>query len=141
MTMSNEKKPFETLAALQELHAELGDTIARVTESIGSYLGPVSGAPEPHPRQPIVWVDDIIRFKENPIVRHLLNTHPDVDLNKIAVLPNVTRDDHSQFNQLIGYSVSGYGDLSCANRQHLGEADQIAEAMAKERETAGKRPK
>lgn len=128
--MSKEKKPFQVLAALRELQFSLQEQIEELDAEL---QGSASDATKSHPRQPIVWVDDIIRFKENPIVRYLLDSHPTVDLNDIARLPNITTDDRSQFNQLIGYSVSAYSGLSCANEQHVGEANDITDAMVKER--------
>lgn len=53
----------------------------------------------------------VMRFKENAIVRHLLDTHPACDLNRIACA-EFTNDDRQQFAQLIGYSLSGYSELS-----------------------------
>lgn len=65
----------------------------------------------PHPMQPVVRMDDgVHRFKPNAIVQHLLDKGT-VDLNAIARLP-FSREDRTQFAQLIGYSVSGAGDLS-----------------------------
>ena len=68
-----------------------------------------------NPKQPIV-VDDhgVKRYKKNGVVRLLLD-FGNHDLNKIAYLYQeglFTRDDVVQFYQLIGYSVSGIGDLS-----------------------------
>lgn len=64
-----------------------------------------------HPMQPLV-VDSHgrPRFKENKIVRYLLD-HGGIDLNKIAEL-EFPVEDRQQFAQLIGYSLSGYGELS-----------------------------
>ena len=53
------------------------------------------------------------RFLENPIVRYLLDNGP-YDLNALRCLPGVSNEMHAQFAQLIGYSVSGYGDLNVA---------------------------
>jgi hypothetical protein len=50
------------------------------------------------------------RFQANPIVRYLLDSG-DVDMNKLATMP-FSDEDHAHFAQLIGYSVSGWGDLS-----------------------------
>lgn len=75
-----------------------------------------------HPMQPVVMdKSGVARFKSNPIVRHLLD-HGGIDLNKIAML-GFDREDHSQFAQLIGYSVSGFGDLGYCDRAVLAEAD------------------
>lgn len=52
------------------------------------------------------------RFVANPIVRFLLDAGP-FDLNQLAVM-NFSEADHRQLAQLIGYSTSGYGDLSYA---------------------------
>lgn len=80
------------------------------------------------PMQPIVHADDgVIRFRANAIVRYLLD-HGGIDLNQIARLPNIPREDAAQFAQLIGYSVSGYGELPYA--LGVDEADRIADALA-----------
>lgn len=64
-----------------------------------------------HPVQPLVRDDrGITRFKENKIVRYLLDNGP-FTMNDIALL-GAPREDHVQFAQLIGYSLSGFGDLS-----------------------------
>ncbi|CAN7373954.1 hypothetical protein LJR231_002240 [Phyllobacterium sp. LjRoot231] len=86
-----------------------------------------------HPMQPIVWVGDVIRFKENKIVRHLVD-NGSIDLNAIAVM-DFPREDHEQLAQLIGYSVSGFGDLSYASRKAVKEADTIAAEMSEKRKS------
>jgi len=64
-----------------------------------------------HPAQPIKTdTHGVRRFKENKIVRYLLDAGP-FDMNHLAILP-FSKDDHAQFAQLIGYSVCGFGDLS-----------------------------
>ena len=63
-----------------------------------------------HPNQPVENVAGVLRFKPNHMVRHLLDTHPQVDLNTLACL-NFSDEDRQQLAQLIGYSVSGWGDL------------------------------
>lgn len=68
-------------------------------------------AAKPHPIQPTV-IDGhgVLRFKANAIVLFLLAELPG-GLNTIAHR-NFSREDREQFAQLIGYSVSGAGDLS-----------------------------
>lgn len=65
------------------------------------------------PMQPIV-VDkhSVPRFQENAIVSYLLDwaSSRGCSLNDLALLP-FSDADREQFAQLIGYSVSGYGDL------------------------------
>jgi hypothetical protein len=63
-----------------------------------------------HPTQPLVRKDGVVRFKENAIVRYLLDAGK-ISMNDLAVMP-FDRDDRNQFAQLIGYSLCGYGDLS-----------------------------
>lgn len=74
----------------------------------------VSRTPK-HPIQPIVLDEHkTARFKANKIVRYLLDLCTDkklTDLNQLHCLP-FEQDDWVQFTQLIGYSVSGAGDLS-----------------------------
>jgi hypothetical protein len=52
----------------------------------------------------------VLRFKANAIVRHLLDTHPSCDMNKLACM-DFTDDDRRQFLQLIGFSLSGYSEF------------------------------
>ena len=64
-----------------------------------------------HPIQPLVKDGHgVLRFKANAIVRHLLDTHPTVDMNTLA-RGDFTDEDRQQFAQLIGYSLSGYSEL------------------------------
>lgn len=92
-----------------------------------------------HPRQPVVMVDGVARFKKNNIVRYLLDSATEgrkVDLNDIALMlgcgkNGFTKDDYTQLMQLIGYSVSGAGDLEDFDRRVLYRADQAVEKMRK----------
>ena len=68
-----------------------------------------------HPIQPLRFDEHgTLRFKPNAIVQHLLDKGPFTldDLNF-----DFTTDDRIQFAQLIGYSLSGYGDLSYVDDQ------------------------
>lgn len=82
-----------------------------------------------HPMQPLVWDGKIIRFKANKIVAHLID-HGGIDMNAIALL-NFSREDQEQFAQLIGYSVSGFGDLSYARKTTVAKADALADKMTR----------
>lgn len=86
-----------------------------------------------HPMQPVIMAKDkVIRFKANPIIRWMLdqgNTGCGFDLNVIAVVSSELgwkKEDHMQLAQLLGYSVSGYSDLSYASRKSVDEADKKA---------------
>lgn len=68
-----------------------------------------------HPLQPLVRdTNGIVRFKENEIVRALLDSQGrnsgGLDMNQLAMM-NFSREDREQFAQLIGYSLSGFGEL------------------------------
>jgi len=78
-----------------------------------------------HPMQKIVVTESgVIRFTENKIVSHLLNSYPG-GLNALAAKFRDNVDDYEQLMMLIGYSVSGFGDLDL-NRRTIAAADRIA---------------
>lgn len=71
-----------------------------------------------HPVQPTV-VDEhgTLRFLANGLVQYLLDKGG-VDMNQLSLLQHkVPRRDYVQFAQLIGYSVSGFGELSYVNNE------------------------
>ncbi len=53
-------------------------------------------------------------------------------MNDLAVL-KFSDEDRNQFAQLIGYSVSGYADLSYANEKHIEQADLEVDRLIKQR--------
>lgn len=63
-----------------------------------------------HPIQPLVTVAGVTRFKENKLVRFLLDNGPN-NMNTLALVP-FDIEDRVQFAQLIGYSLDGFGELS-----------------------------
>ena len=80
------------------------------------------------PDQPIeVAEDGMIRFRANPIVRDLLDfaTPRGMGMNEMACrdYPVWARE---QFAQLIGYSVSGYSELSYVTDASYERAEAIA---------------
>jgi hypothetical protein len=85
-----------------------------------------------HPMQAIERDSDgIARFKANAIVEYLLERVVElgVDMNTLARL-DFAREDRAQFAQLIGYSVSGFGDLSYADEETVQAADAEAQRLA-----------
>ena len=67
-----------------------------------------------HPVQPLLTDPrGILRFKSNAIVVKMLDvcTKHGYDLNRIA-REEFANEDRAQLAQLIGYSLSGFGDLS-----------------------------
>ena len=82
-----------------------------------------------HPMQRVKFDDKgVIRFQENKIITDLFEQGA-LDLNKIAMNPAYDVDDRMQLAQLLGYSVSGYGDLSYASRRSIRKADKRAEKL------------
>lgn len=86
--------------------------------------------------QPIVKTESgVVRFKENRIVSDLLEAARGtrhLDLNQIAIdyaRGKYTQAEMMQVAQLIGYSVSGFGDLSYADRAVVRRADRKAEQL------------
>ncbi|MCB0247953.1 MAG: hypothetical protein KDI07_05195 [Anaerolineae bacterium] len=77
------------------------------------------------PLQP-VYKDEhgTLRFKENAIVRYLLD-NGGIDMNRLAVL-NFNQADREQFASLIGYSLGGFDELSYVSD----EASMTAKGMA-----------
>lgn len=118
MTYRNihEHRPREQVT---ELQVKLSDAQKEIAE-LKLRLGEESGVP----MQPIVEVDGVMRFQENPLVRYLLHSHPHVDLNSIAGLSEAKH--RWQLAQLIGYSVSGGGGLDYADIQQRDIADRLA---------------
>lgn len=67
------------------------------------------------------------RFKANAIIEYLFETRK-LDLNEIACMPFKV-EDREQIAQLLGYSVSGFGDLSYARKSTIEKADDQVEKL------------
>lgn len=79
-----------------------------------------------HPMQPLEKdKHGTVRFKKNAVVRFLLEAGP-FDLNQIWQMP-WSIEDMEQFYQLIGYSVSGFGEISGFRKETVAEADRRAD--------------
>ncbi len=85
-----------------------------------------------HPQQPIGTAEDgVVRFKGNSIIEDLFRTRA-LDLNKISVRVqrgDFPKEDYVQLTQLLGYSVSGWGDLSTSPPEMVTAADKEAERI------------
>lgn len=78
------------------------------------------------PIQPLITDQHgTLRFKENAIVRYLLD-NGGVNLNDLARI-EFSQDDRMQFAQLIGYSLSGFADLSYVDDATFEAATAMAE--------------
>ena len=63
-------------------------------------------------------------------------------MNSLAVwchTANIPNEDRAQFAQLIGYSVSGWGDLSYVADEAIVAADTAAALLARQTAAAGTR--
>ena len=82
------------------------------------------------PPQPLVRDEHgVIRFLCNQIVRDLVDRRV-INLNDLD-LRKYPDADIEQFWQLIGYSISGYGDLSFICKETVGRFDRAAAKMLK----------
>ena len=84
-----------------------------------------------HPIQPIENKDGVLRFKENAIVRHLLDygQKHGCGLNELACM-DFSNEDHMQLAQLIGYSLRGYGELGYVDDDNYGAAKNMAKGKS-----------
>ena len=81
-----------------------------------------------HPIQPLkIDHEGVLRFKENKIVRFLLEDGHN-DLNRLAIIP-FSDEDREQFAQLIGCSLSGFGDLSYVSDKTYEQAERKAKEI------------
>lgn len=81
----------------------------------------------PHPMQPVVMDGDVVRFRRNAIVCALLDAGP-LNMNTLAAM-DFPREDREQFAQLIGYSVSGYSELSYVSDASYARAAEAAAVL------------
>jgi hypothetical protein len=80
-----------------------------------------------HPMQPIVFINSVARFQANEIIQWLFNNGK-INLNDIALM-NFSNEDRMQLDQLLGYSVSGFGDLEYADDEVVRLADAEVERL------------
>ena len=64
------------------------------------------------------------RFKQNKIVTFLLDAGP-YDMNQLACM-SFSDDERTHFAQLIGYSLSGFNELSYVSDETYDEALKLA---------------
>jgi hypothetical protein len=84
--------------------------------------------------QPLVTDDNnVIRFRENTLVRKLLDEAQKrgYGLNQLAGR-DFPQEDWEQFYQLIGYSLSGYHELSLVSDASCAEATNAAKLLDSE---------
>jgi hypothetical protein len=93
---------------------------------------------KPVPIQPVILdAGGEPRFQMNGLVRYLLDAGS-INVNDLALLPGISSEEWEQFAQLIGYSVSGFSDLSYASAEVVDEAIKQANKLTMEKRTASK---
>lgn len=83
---------------------------------------------EPLPIQPVYRDEQgVVRFRANAVVSFLYQwaSARGMGLNELALMP-FDAADREQFAQLIGYSVSGFGDLSYVSDETYARATAAA---------------
>lgn len=84
-----------------------------------------------HPLQPIQTDEHgTERFKANAIVCYLLD-NGGIDMNQLAVL-RFSQEDREQFAQLIGYSLSGFAELSYVSDETYRAAVAMSEGSGEQ---------
>lgn len=82
----------------------------------------------PHPMQPVIIADDgYIRFKQNKIIDYLFKAGK-LDLNELAFM-DFSDEDRMQLAQLLGYSISGYSELSYVSDKSYDKAERKAKIL------------
>ena len=91
---------------------------------------PEDGKDAALPMQPLHLVHDVIRFKKNELVSHLLDhgTATGCGMNELAQV-DASDEDRQQFAQLIGYSVAGYAELGYVSDESYDRAEREAEKI------------
>ncbi|MEN1479678.1 hypothetical protein AAIH16_39635, partial [Pseudomonas aeruginosa] len=103
-----------------------GPQLLLFAEDLKAHIGGLRGqlADTAVPMQPLVKdAHGVARFKANKIVNHLLDyaSERGCGMTELAKL-QFPEEDYMQFAQLIGYSVSGYSDLSYVSDDSRGMA-------------------
>ena len=81
---------------------------------------------KPMPLQPI----ENGRFVPNRIVQYLLEVAP-IGLNELAAM-DFSAQERMQFAQLIGYSLSGFGELGYVDDETYEAAQKMAEGLTEQ---------
>jgi len=68
------------------------------------------------------------RFTENKLVRILFRTHPNLDMNMLMEIDD-SSGDLEQLAQLIGYTVSGFSELTYVSDEAVVKADQACNKL------------
>ena len=85
--------------------------------------------------QPVIVSGGVMRFKRNSIVDFLYEwaVKRGMGLNELAMM-DFSQEDREQFVQLIGYSLSGYSELSYVSNESYNTAVVMAESDKDEKD-------
>lgn len=75
----------------------------------------------------------VVRFRPNKLVQFLLDNNGKIDMNMLASI-DFPREDREQFAQLIGYSLSGFSELSYVTDESYLAAAKMHETGMSERD-------
>jgi hypothetical protein len=80
-----------------------------------------------HPLQAIVRANDgVIRFQGNVLVQHLLDSYAGGADALRRACPAADNGDWEHLDQLLGWSVAGFGDLPYVSPETVAAADIVA---------------
>jgi hypothetical protein len=134
------------LSADEEFHREDAEDLARRVVKLGEWMLEQDLFAEPlpaHPVQPIVFDrGGVARFRLNKAVRYLLDfttRTTGLNLQVLHEMPGFPAEDLEQLYQLIGTSVSTYGDVF-PDSSHLPRADAEVERLRTLRPQSDIRP-
>lgn len=83
---------------------------------------------QPLPLQPLEKdAQGVLRFRANALVLHLIE-HGSIDLDQLAQV-NAPQEDLAQFEQLIGRSLSGFGELSYVSNETYARDQAMADDL------------
>ena len=90
--------------------------MTRRVDAMAQDDAPAAAGTARHPMQPVVKdAQGTFRFEENPIVRHLLDAGK-IEMNALAAM-DFAPEDREHFTQIIGYSLSGFGELGYVSEE------------------------
>lgn len=97
------------------------DLFVRIQPHLPEPVTLKKGGYQPQPMQPVIQdAHGVLRFRQNAIVRALLDR--DTEGLNWTGLQGFSQADEEQFAQLIGYSISGYHELSYVSNKSAAQA-------------------
>ncbi len=102
-----DEPPHDAIAEMERKDEETRRRIRGGPEPVAEKVSEPTSA---FPQQPIVETNGVRHFKENRMIRYILNRSKE-DMNTLYDAP-FSIEERCQFAQLIGYTVDGYNELS-----------------------------